>query len=199
MAPHRKDGQTGGTGTRKDGQTGGTGTLAAPHPIRWRSERQCFGRRRRHDECLEHELRDTFVPWFSDCSACRGFVFSMMDDDVKAQFGCCGCLVAAEMEMLDAYLQPSKVLPPSSPDDKVSLTMFIDEALKKVALSRAVEAVSLTLLHAERTARKPSELFYLNRWQSGQKPQNVRSQAKMRLTTQMKTRHRLSADKACRR
>jgi len=153
----------------------------------------------RYDECIEHERRDTFVPWFSDCSICRGFVFSVVDTDVKAQFGCCGCLVAAEMEMLDAYLQPSEELHPIAPHDNPSLTATIEEAIKKAALSRAVEAVRLRLLQAERRAHKPSELSYLNRWQTSQKPQRVRCQARMRLTTQMKTRHRMFAEKPGRR
>lgn len=58
-------------------------------------------------ECTQAEHGDTWYPFFSKCTTCRGYVFGAASD-VQRQLGACGCLIALEAEM--ASVRPREIV-----------------------------------------------------------------------------------------
>ena len=49
-------------------------------------------------ECEQFERAELWHAASADCGQCKGFPFRVCSDDVQAQFGACGCLVAVSMD-----------------------------------------------------------------------------------------------------
>lgn len=52
-----------------------------------------------YQACLEHERSEIWIPIFSSCATCEGFIFDQEKSDVCRQLGVCGCVVAFEHEL----------------------------------------------------------------------------------------------------
>jgi len=93
--------------------------------------------------CAKLESVDTFFPFFQTCGICHGFIFGCDEADINKQFGCCGCVVAMEMELLAAGIRP----PPSQPAILLAPSILLEathqartQALVEMALSKTLTA-----------------------------------------------------------
>ena len=116
---------------------------------------------------------------------CHGYIFgkSAQRQSVARQLGCCGCVIATEMELCDA-MRPS-------PRRSTAL----------INTKRAVQGVQAKILQSmlmagERGTTGRAELYYLER--DAMKSNNLRAEMASRrsgsranVTRQMLTRHRL--------
>ena len=58
-------------------------------------------------ECTSTEDADTWLPMFSSCNICKGYVFQNKTD-IQRQLGACGCLIALEMEIASVPFPAAK-------------------------------------------------------------------------------------------
>ena len=89
--------------------------------------------------CEELELADLWCAAAADCGTCGGFPFRGLSrgglSDVQAQLGVCGCLVALEMEMEEAYLPPPKFSMKTSLESIVENVEAVDSRLLRMILA----------------------------------------------------------------
>lgn len=128
--------------------------------------------------CQAHEKRTTFYPFSQGCGQCRGFPFGETDCDanlmrLRKELGCCGCVVAMEMELLAADIRPPANEPAIAPK----------QTMKQDALAELVD---------KRGGASRQSLFYLN--QARSKHERTPHHGRRAMTRQMRTRHRLHKD-----
>jgi hypothetical protein len=145
----------------------------------------------RQEDCYEQERKDLFLPMFANCSECRGYVFKGGGaSSVVAQLGCCGCLVAAEMEIVSASKSKAPPSPTSPTPLKDALTAARLEAKQalRTALEDAMISARLDVELGEHKTQKPAEHYYLHALR--RQPSARRRPTRVVPTTQMKTRNR---------
>jgi len=126
------------------------------------------------DECEAFERGELWVRASADCGYCKGFPYRLSTSDVQEQFGVCGCLVALEMEMEEAYLPLQKPFMSSMPK-------AVDAKLVRAML------VAMPKRHAS-----DMSLYYLH---TARRSEHEVAQAHTVKTTQMKTRSREKKNK----
>jgi len=138
------------------------------------------------EDCYEQERKDLFLPMFASCNVCKGYVFKSNDDSVVAQLGCCGCLVAAEMEMIELQAPSSPTSPTPLRDALIVARLQARLALKNALQDALISArLDLDTIGGERKTNSPAEHYYLH------SPRRQPKQRKILMpTTQMKTRNR---------
>ena len=130
--------------------------------------------------CLDTECRETWYPFFQNCTSCRGFIFGKSDMcDVAKQLGACGCVVALEMELRTA------------PEEKSPTTKAL-----KIGSTQSEKLVEALLAQGARGKSTREQLYYLQAGrQASSRAPSLR--ALPRVTTRaMKTRYRMPRDRA---
>ena len=133
-------------------------------------------------DCEQHEARETFFPFFQGCGSCHGFIFNVESTDVQRQLGCCGCIVAMEMELRAAGIRP--------PPNKPAIVSAAQEVAKQDAQVKLLE--KLIAMNGRGSVSK-ADLQYLCK---GLRNGRARSTSRGPYPTrQMMTRNRLHKDK----